>query len=143
IGGDEVGEEAVEYLKAERVGTDAMVVEEDKATSYWYVLSYKADRTMLVKSEKYRYEWQDPATTPDWIYLAYLGEDSWQLHENLLGYLERNPDIKFALQPGTFQFKWGAEKMAGLYGRSHVVLMNREEAMDVTGLPYESIKNLA
>lgn len=143
VGGDETGEEAIEYLKTENVGTTDMIVEADKATSYWYVLCYKADRTMLVKSEKYRYEWQDPKTKPDWIYLAYLGEDSWPLHEGLLEYLERNPDVKLALQPGTFQFKWGAEKLAGLYGRSEIVLMNREEAMDVTGRPYESIKNLA
>ncbi len=143
VGGDDTGEEALEYLKTQNVGTSAMIVEQDKATSYWYVLCYKADRTMLVKSEQYRYEWKDPAQTPDWIYLAYLGEDSWVLHEGLLDYLERNPEIKLALQPGTFQFKWGAEKLAGLYRRSHIVLMNREEAMDVTGRPYDSIKNLA
>lgn len=143
VGGDATGTEAIEHLHGERVNTESMIVEQDKATSYWYVLCYKADRTMLVKSEKYRYEWRDPATKPDWIYLAYLGEDSWPLHEGLLDYLERNPEVKFALQPGTFQFKWGAEKMAGLYRRSHIVLMNREEAMDVTGLPYDSITNLA
>ncbi len=143
IGGDATGEEAVEYLKSENVSTEPMIVEEDKATSYWYVLCYKADRTMLVKSEKYRYEWHDPITRPDWVYLAYLGEDSWPLHEGLLDYLERNPDINFVLQPGTFQFKWGAEKMAGLYRRSKIVLMNREEAMDVTGLGYDSIRDLA
>lgn len=143
IGGDATGEEAVEYLKTENVRTEPMIIESDKVTSYWYVLCYKADRTMLVKSEKYRYEWQDPITKPDWVYLAYLGEDSWSLHEDLLHYLERNPEVNFVLQPGTFQFKWGAEKMAGLYSRSKVVLMNREEAMDVTGLPYDSVRDLA
>lgn len=143
IGDDETGEEAIEYLATENVDTKSMITEEGKATSYWYVLCYKADRTMLVKSEKYRYEWRDPEVKPDWIYLSYLGEDSWPLHEGVLEYLERNPDIKFAFQPGTFQFKWGAEKLAGVYGRSEIVLMNREEAMDVTGLPYDSVKDLA
>lgn len=143
IGGDATGQEALEHLHGERVDTESMVVEEDKATSYWYVLCFHADRTMLVKSEKYRYEWRDPAVKPDWIYLAYLGEDSWPLHEGLFDYLQRNPDVKFALQPGTFQFKWGLEKMAPLYSKSNIVLMNREEAMDVTGLPYDSVRNLA
>lgn len=143
IGGDATGEEAIEHLHGENVATESMIVEQDKATSYWYVLCYKADRTMLVKSEKYRYEWRDPATKPDWIYLAYLGQDSWPLHEGLLDYLQRNPDVNFALQPGTFQFKWGLEKMRDFYGRSRIVLMNREEAMDVTGLPHDSVKNLA
>ncbi len=143
VGGDATGEEAIEHLREEHVDTESMIVEEDKATSYWYVLCYNADRTMLVKSEKYRYEWRDPATKPEWVYLAYLGEDSWPLHEGLLDYLQRNPDVKLALQPGTFQFKWGLERMGDLYRRSHVVLMNREEAMDVTGRPYDSVKNLA
>lgn len=143
VGGDDTGEEAIQHLKGENVGTDAMVVEQDKATSYWYVLVYNADRTMLVKSEKYQYQWRDPAVKPEWIYLAYLGEDSWSLHEGLIDYLERNPDVKLALQPGTFQFKWGLEKMAPLYQCSNIVLMNREEAMDVTGLPYDSVKDLA
>lgn len=143
VGGDSTGEEALAHLRTERIDTESIVIESDKATSYWYVLSYRADRTMLVKSEKYRYEWRDPATVPDWIYLAYLGEDSWQLHERLLDYLNRNPTVKLAFQPGTFQFKWGPEKLADLYGLSHVVLMNREEAMDVTGRAYNSIKDLA
>lgn len=143
VGGDDTGREGIAYLKEQNVATEPIIIEEDKATSYWYVLVYKADRTMLVKSEQYRYEWRDPAVKPDWIYLAYLGEDSWPLHEGLLDYLNRNPDIKLAVQPGTFQFKWGTGKMADLYRRSNIVLMNREEAMDVTGLPYDSITNLA
>jgi len=143
VGGDETGREAVEYLKGQNVLTEPMIVEQEKVTSYWYVLCFKADRTMLVKSEKYQYKWCDPITKPDWIYLAYLGEDSWQLHEGLLDYLNRNPEIKFALQPGTFQFKWGTEKMAPLYRRSTIALMNREEAMDVTGLGYDSVRDLA
>ncbi len=143
VGGDATGTEALEHLHEEKVSTESMVVEQDKATSYWYVLCYQADRTMLVKSEKYRYEWRDPITKPDYIYLAYLGEDSWPLHEGLLDYLERNPDVKFALQPGTFHFKWGMDKMAALYRRSNIALMNREEAMDVTGLGYDSVRDLA
>ncbi|MCA9313293.1 carbohydrate kinase family protein [Candidatus Nomurabacteria bacterium] len=143
VGGDDTGEEALEYLKTQNVNTDSMIVEQDKATSYWYVLVYNADRTMLVKSEKYKYEWRDPIRKPEWIYLAYVGEDSWPLHEGLLDYLERNSDVKLALQPGTFQFNWGLEKMAPFYKRSSIALMNREEAMDVTGLPYDSVKDLA
>ena len=143
IGGDDVGKEALAHLTKEGVGTDTMVTERDKVTSYWYVLNYKADRTMLVKSEKYKYEWRDPKTTPDWIYLSYVGEDSWPLHVSLLGYLERHPNIKFVFQPGTFQFAWGAKKLKALYARSHSVIMNREEAVQVTGADYNSLKDLA
>ena len=142
VGGDSVGEEAIAHLKDEKVGTDSMVVEQDKLTSYWYVLRYGADRTMLVKSEKYKYEWKDPLTEPDWIYLSYIGEDSWPLHEALIDYLTRHPKVKLAFQPGTFHFKWGIERLAPIYRHAHLVVMNREEAVDVTGRPYEDLREL-
>lgn len=44
VGGDSTGDEALEHLRAEKVSTESMVVEQDKANSYWYVLCYKADR---------------------------------------------------------------------------------------------------
>ncbi|TAH32087.1 carbohydrate kinase family protein [Candidatus Saccharibacteria bacterium] len=143
VGDDATGVEAIQHLKDENVGTDTMVTEVGNQTSYWYVLRYGADRTMLVKSEKYKYEWQDPAVAPEWIFLAYIGEDSWDLHEKLADYLARNPGVKFALQPGTFHFKWGTEKMKPLYAHSYITIMNREEAADVTGKPLESIHELA
>ena len=143
VGGDVTGEEALEHLREERVGTDSMVVEPDNKTSYWYVLRYGADRTMLVRSEKYKYEWTDPTEAPDWIYLTYIGEQSWDLHEKLLDYLERHPETKLAFQPGTFHFKWGVEKLAGIYRRSEIVVMNREEAVDVTGGSYDDLHDLA
>lgn len=143
VGDDATGAEAIQHLQEERVGTDSMVTEVGNKTSYWYVLRYGADRTMLVKSEKYKYEWQDPAVAPDWIYLAYIGEDSWPLHEKLVDYLSRNPSVKLAFQPGTFHFQWGTEKLTPLYNHAHITIMNREEAADVTGKALDSVHELA
>jgi len=143
VGDDATGKEAIEHLHEEGVATQSMVTEVGNKTSYWYVLRYGADRTMLVRSEKYAYEWHDPAQTPSWIYLAYIGEDSWELHEKLVGYMEQNPEVKLAFQPGTFHFEWGVEKLARVYSHSYIVIMNREEAADVTGKSLDSIHELA
>lgn len=143
VGSDDVGKEAIDHLKGERVATGPMVIENGKQTSYWYVLRYGADRTMLVKSEKYEYQWVAPASAPDWVYLSYIGADSWPLHEALIEYLNENPGTKLAFQPGTFHFKWGVDQLREVYKRSHIVVMNREEAVDVTGQSYESIQSLA
>lgn len=143
VGDDQPGEEIYEYLQSQNVDTADIVTENGKMTSYWYVLRYGADRTMLVKSEQYSYQWREPAEKPDWMYLSYIGKDSWQLHEDLLAYLEKNPDVKLVFQPGTFHFEWGRDKLARVYSRSHLVVMNREEAVDVTGRPYDSIRGLA
>lgn len=143
IGDDQPGKEALEHLDEENVGTTNMVIEEGIKTSYWYVLWYQSDRTMLVKSEPYKYEWTDPIEEPEWIYLSYIGEDSWPLHEKLVEYLESHPNVKLVFQPGTFHFKWGIEKLRELYKHAYLIVMNREEAMDVTGKGHESIRDLA
>ncbi len=143
LGDDQPGADSLEHLRSENVSTDMMITEQGKKSSYWYVLRYGADRTMLVKSENYNYDWKDPAEEPDWIYLSYTGENSWGLHEKLLEYLSAHPRVKLAFNPGTYHFKWGVEKLRGIYARTHIVVMNREEAMDVTGLPHDSVQKLA
>lgn len=142
LGDDQAGKESLEHLKSEGVNIDSMVTEVGSKSTYWYVLRYGADRTMLVKSEPYKYEWKDPEEEPAWIYLSYIGEDSWPLHEQMLEYLEAHPNVKLAFQPGTYHFKWGVDKLRPLYARAHIVLMNREEAMDVTGKPHDPIGEL-
>jgi ribokinase len=143
IGDDKVGKDSLSYLSNEHIDTAPMVIQKDTASSVYYVLRYGADRTILVKNEAYQYRWKKPATTPDWVYLSLLSPDSWHLHQDLLEYLEQNPEIKLAFQPGTFHFKWGVEKLKKVYERSYIVVMNREEAVDVTGKPYHSLKELA
>mgnify|MGYP003605969976 CR=1 FL=1 len=143
LGDDQPGDEAREHLQSEGIATDLLSQQEARKTNYYYVLRYGAERTILVKNEDYNYAWKAPESAPDWIYLSLIGDTSWQLHEDLLAYLNENPDVKLAFQPGTFQFKWGVEKLADIYRRSHIVVMNREEAVDVTGKSYDSIRDLA
>jgi len=143
LGDDQTAYEARDYLQKEGVSSELLSLAKGLKSNYYYVLRYGAERTILVKNEDYDYAWKAPAKAPDWVYLSLLGDKSWQLHEDLLQYLNDNPDIKLAFQPGTFQFKWGKDKLAGIYKRTHIVVMNREEAVDVTGASYDSIRELA
>lgn len=143
VGDDQPGKEALEHLAEEHVGTSHMVTQTGAKTSYWYVLWYKSDRTMLVKSEDYDYRFVAPAQEPEWIYLSYIGENSWTLHEELTAYLADHPNVKLVFQPGTYHFQWGVEKLRELYKHSYLVVMNREEAMSVTGKGYDSLTELA
>lgn len=143
LGDDAPGKESLEHLQSENIDTSLMVTQPGSKSSYWYVLRYKSDRTMLVRSEPYEYKWEAPTEEPDWIYLSYIGKESWPLHEQLLEYLNEHPNVKLVFQPGTFHFQWGVDKLRGLYGRSHLVVMNREEAMDVTGKSHDSLRDLA
>lgn len=143
LGDDQPGRESLEHLTKEHVNTSLMVTQPGAKSSYWYVLWYQSDRTMLVKSEDYDYAWSDPEEEPEWIYLSYIGENSWKLHEQLIDYLDKHPNVKLVFQPGTFHFKWGIEKLRDLYKHAYLVVMNREEAMEVTGKGYDSVRELA
>ncbi len=142
LGDDEAGKHMIDYLKEQGVGTDYMVVEEGQKSNYHYVLRFGPDRTKLQKFEDYSYTWREPAQVPDWIYLGVLGEKTWHLHESILDYLDRNPSVKLVFQPGMFHLMWGAEKMAEFYKKAEVVIMNREEAAQVTGLGRENVSQL-
>jgi len=143
IGDDQIGKDSIKYLVGEKIDVVPMVTQAGIASNSYYVLRYGADRTILVKNEQYDYRWAAPVTKPDWLYLSLVSADSWQLHEDMLVYLRENPDVKLAFQPGTFHFKWGAEKLKEVYARSYIVVMNREEAVDVTGRSYDSLRDLA
>jgi sugar/nucleoside kinase (ribokinase family) len=142
LGDDETGKQSLKYLAEQRVDTSTIVPENDAKSSYWYVLRYGADRTMLVKNEEFKYQWNEPREVPQWIYLSQLSPNSWEVHEKLLAYLEAHSEVKLAFQPGTSHFRWGAEKLRDIYRRSHIVIMNREEAVDVTGASHESLRDL-
>lgn len=142
IGADETGQEMLAYLKQQNVNTADMVIEQDKKSNYHYVLRYGADRTKLQRFEDYTYQWHDPSVKPNWLYLGVLGEKTWPLHESILDYLDRNPDVKLAFQPGMYHLMWGAEKLAKFYSRAEIVVMNREEAAEVTGKDRSDITGL-
>lgn len=143
LGDDQVGKDSLSYLAHEQIDATPMAVQKHTPSNTYYVLRYGADRTILVKNEAYEYRWKAPKTKPDWIYLSLISADSWPLHRALADYLDEHRDVKFALQPGTFHFKWGAKKLARLYKRAEIVVMNREEAVDVTGKSYDSLRELA
>ena len=143
LGDDKPGSDSLAYLAKQNVGTSMISVKMDTKSNYYYVLRVGAERTILTKDEDYDYVWHEPEREPDWVYLASISEASWQLHEDLLAYLEHHPDVKFALQPGTFHFIWGKEKMAGVFERAEIIILNREEAADMTGLGVDSISALA
>lgn len=142
FGDDDPGRGITAYLKKQGVHTDELVVENGKKTNYHYVLRYGADRTKFQRFEDYSYEWHVPKRHPDWLYLGVLGEKTWPLHEGMLHYLESNPDIKLAFQPGMYHLQWGADKMRGFYQRAEVVIANREEAVTITGGNHDDIHDL-
>jgi sugar/nucleoside kinase (ribokinase family) len=143
LGSDKAGADSMAYLSQQRVDTTLVTQKKNAKSNYYYVLRLGAERTILTKDEDYSYTWRVPHDVPDWVYIASISGESWDLHEALLKYLNEHQAVKFVIQPGTFHFEWGAAKMAALYRRAEIVILNREEAMMITGKGHESITELA
>lgn len=128
-------------LTQEQVGTDFMTIHAGAKTNYHYVLWYGDERTILVKHEPYPYALSDIGN-PTWIYLSSLGENSLELHHAIEKYLTDHPETKLAFQPGTFQMKFGVEKLAGIYRRSEIFFCNKEESQRILGTSENDVKKL-
>lgn len=135
VGNDAFGTEIITTLQEKGINTKYINRHNTKKTNYHYVLWYKEDRTILINHEEYDYHWPTikPVDKPSWIYFSSISKNALDMHDDIADWLEANPDVKMAFQPGTFQIDAGAERLAKLYQHTEIVLMNREEAQEVTG----------
>ena len=128
VGSDRYGEQCLEVLQKEGVSTEYMVTEQGKQTNYHYVLWFENDRTILVKHENFSYTVPELAESPKWIYLSSLADNTLPYHEALTDLLSQHPDTKLAFQPGTFQMSLGTDALKGLYARTELYVVNKDEA---------------
>ncbi len=142
IGDDEHGQDCLNSLKNDKVITDYVTVERNKNTNYHYVLWYDVDRTILIKHTEFVYKLPVLKETA-WIYLSSLAENSLEYHKEISEYLKRYPDTKLAFQPGTFQIKFGIEKLKDIYKRTEIFFCNVEEAEKILGIQSKNILELS
>lgn len=144
VGGDSSGRDIINTLEKADVDTRFVRIHPKKKSNYHYVLWYKEERTILIKHEAYNYHWPHlrKKEIPKWIYFSSISKDAMEFHDDLADWLEENPEVRLAFQPGTFQMEAGIEKMKRIYARSEIAAMNREEAAYVTGGKHEDIHDL-
>lgn len=144
VGGDLAGRDMITALHKENVDSRFVRINPGKLSNYHYVLWYKEERTILIKHEAYEYHWPKfkPSEVPKWLYFSSVGKDALEYHDDILEWLEENPEVKLAFQPGTFQIGLGVDRLRNLYGRTEVLVLNREEAVQVTGGDYHNLHDL-
>ena len=141
VGDDYYGKECIEVLKHEGMGTEFVRLHAGQKTNYHYVLWYEDDRTILVKHELYEYSLPDIGS-PRWVYLSSTAENSLPFHTIIEKYLLDHPEIKLAFQPGTYQMRFGKEKLSAFYQRAEVFFCNKEESQRILKTTEENIKSL-
>lgn len=144
VGSDMHGRDMITALHKEDVDSRYVRTNANKMSNYHYVLWYKDERTILIKHEEYDYHWPSikAKEAPRWLYFSSIGKNALDYHDDIVEWLEHNPETKLAFQPGTFQIEVGAVRLASLYRRAEVVVMNREETVQVTGGNYDDLHDL-
>lgn len=144
VGGDQYGRDMIAALQANGVDHRFVRINPDKSSNYHFVLWYKAERTILIKHEEYDYHWPDlkPQEIPRWVYFSSVSEHALEYHDQVADWLAKNPTVKMAFQPGTFQMEAGVERLKAIYERSEVLILNREEAVLVGGGNHADIHDL-
>ncbi|MFA6076537.1 MAG: carbohydrate kinase family protein [Candidatus Paceibacterota bacterium] len=142
IGDDKHGKDCLNTLNNEKIITDYVVTENNKTTNYHYVLWYDIDRTILVKHTEFNYKFPKIGDA-SWIYLSSLAANSLDYHKEIIEYLKEHPETKLAFQPGTFQIKFGVEKLKEIYARTEIFFCNLEEAETISGLQTRDILALS
>ena len=134
----------ISSLHKDDIDTRFVRINPKKKSNYHYVLWYKEERTILIKHEEYDYHWPHlrPEEIPKWVYFSSISDHALPYHDQVADWLEKNPEVKFAFQPGTFQMEAGTERLKRIYARSEVVILNREEAVFVTGGDYDNLHDL-
>jgi len=143
VGNDDFGKECLDTLKGNGVNTDYVTIEDGKNTNYHYVLSFQAERTILIKHEDFEYnlEKQTSGIIPKWLYFTSVGEDSMNYHSDIAAWVKDN-NIKMAFQPGTFQISLGKEKLADIYSATEVFFCNVEEAQQILNEESRDVKKM-
>lgn len=144
VGDDAHGRDMISSLHKDKVDTRFVRINPNKKSNYHYVLWYKEERTILIKHEEYDYHWPhlSKAEVPRWVYFSSISEHAIEYHDQVADWLEKHPDVKMAFQPGTFQMEAGTERLKRIYQRTEVIILNREEAVFVTGGDYHNLHDL-
>ncbi len=140
IGDDQAGEDTLTALKEQNVDTQFVVTESGKHTNYSYFLWYGDERTILRRNEEFKYTLPDFGT-PKWIYISSIGSESLDTYEKLADYLEKNPQVKMAFQPGSKEIPLG-QKLSRIYKNAQIYFSNVEEAGMILGIETLGISEL-
>ncbi|MEO8065331.1 MAG: carbohydrate kinase family protein [Candidatus Doudnabacteria bacterium] len=141
VGDDESGQKIIRELTREGIDTQFVHINKNVQTNFHFVLSFQGERTILIKHNKFAYKLPRKLDT-QWIYFSSMAQGTEKFHKELGGLLAKNPKIKLAFNPGTFQMRMATSTLRGIYKRTEILFLNREEAQLVLKQQTRNVKTL-
>lgn len=143
VGNDDQGKKAKEILDQNHVDISFLTFDEQRGTNLSIVINFRTERTILVYHEPRTYQLPDISPTK-WIYLTSAsGDGVADLHAQTLDFLDKHPETKLALNPGTHQIHLGKDELMPVLKKTNLLFVNKEEAAQVLEMETRDIKKLA
>ncbi|MEK7188726.1 MAG: carbohydrate kinase family protein, partial [Patescibacteria group bacterium] len=114
--------------------TTYVIFQPSTTSNYSIVINYSAERTIFTYHAPRSYEFPVQLPTVPWVYLTSMGETFRPFYNHTLEWLAKNPSIKLAFNPGTWQIRTGIAGIGDVLEKTYLVFVNREEAEKLTGL---------
>ncbi len=134
LGDDINGQVILDTLQKATIDLSLITIHKNKETRYSVVLNYAGERTILSYHTERMYTLP---TLPDtkWIYYTSLGKHFEKLQKQLITYLKKHPEVKLAMNPGSYQFAKGLHIIKKILPQVSVLMVNKEEALMLAGKP--------
>jgi sugar/nucleoside kinase (ribokinase family) len=134
-GADPEGRSIQKELQGESIDTSLMALDRRHSTNASTAVVFRGERTLFVWHQPRSYHLPELPAAP-WIYATSVGPRGAavnRLHQALRRHLNRHP-TRLAFSPGTHQLRMGARALTPLLRMSELLLLNRHEASELTGV---------
>ena len=134
LGDDSGGGQIVEGLTKEGVDMTYVIQQPSSGSNFSVVISYGGERTIFSYHSPRSYEFPVALPVTPWAYLTSMGESFRPFYNHIADWLKKNPSVKLAFNPGSWQLKAGLKGIADIISLTHLIFVNREEAETLTGM---------
>lgn len=134
LGDDSGGEQIIDGLKKEGIDMTYVIQQPSSGSNFSVVISYGGERTIFSYHAPRSYEFPVALPVTPWAYLTSMGESFRPFYNHIADWLKKNPSVKLAFNPGSWQLKAGLKGIADIVSLTHLIFVNREEAESLTGL---------
>ncbi len=132
LGDDSTGQQIVDKLRNENVDMDYVIQQKSTMSNFSTVVNYSGERTIFVYHAPRSYEFPVNLPKVPWAYLTSMGESFQPFYKHVIDWLGKNPDIKLAFNPGSYQLRAGVDAISDTLKRTHMIFVNRQEAETLT-----------
>ena len=132
IGDDSTGLQIVEKLKKEDVDLTYVISQPATLSNFNVAVTYNGERTIFTYHAHRSYEFPVQLPKLPWVYLTSMGESYRPFYNHIAEWLVKNPEVKLAFNPGSWQLRGGVNEIGNILKLSHIVFVNKQEAEKLT-----------